>query len=131
MFAEMGVADQAALDAMEAAAVLSIRAGLEDGSYRGWLAEDGGRVVAGGGVVLCNFQPSPSEPRPRRAWILNMYTEPRFRRRGLARQLLERMIAWCREQGFRAVSLHASDDGRPLYEALGFQPTTEMRLVLK
>src|SRR4029077_5364059 len=40
------------------------------------------------------------------------------------------MIDWCREQGFAAVYLHSSKDGRPLYEALGFEPTTEMRLKL-
>ena len=62
--------------------------------------------------------------------ILNMYTEPEFRRRGLARMLMEKMIAWCREQGYNTVSLHASDKGRPLYEALGFRPTNELRLAL-
>jgi hypothetical protein len=40
------------------------------------------------------------------------------------------MIAWCREQGYKTVALHASDEGRPLYESLGFQPTNEMRLHL-
>lgn len=41
------------------------------------------------------------------------------------------MIEWCREQGFREVSLHASDEGRGRYEQLGFQPTNEMRLSLQ
>jgi GNAT superfamily N-acetyltransferase len=62
--------------------------------------------------------------------ILNMFTEPTFRRRGLARMLMQTMIAWCREQGYKTVALHASDEGRPLYESLGFQPTNEMRLHL-
>ncbi len=131
MFAEMGQSDPADLEAMAAAASTSVRSSLQDGSYRGWLAESDGRVVAGGGLVIFSYQPSPSEPAPRRASILNMYTEPEWRRRGLARQLMERMILWCREQGFRAVSLQASEDGRPLYERLGFKPTNEMRLVLK
>jgi len=41
------------------------------------------------------------------------------------------MIAWCRAQGFAGVTLHASDQGRPLYESLSFEPTTEMRLKLR
>ena len=49
-----------------------------------------------------------------------MYTEPEHRRRGLARRLMAEMIAWCRAAGLGSVSLHASDAGRPLYEALGF-----------
>jgi GNAT superfamily N-acetyltransferase len=56
---------------------------------------------------------------------------PDFRRKGIARDLMKIMIDWCRTEGFAAVYLHASKDGRPLYEALGFEPTTEMRLKLK
>jgi hypothetical protein len=38
---------------------------------------------------------------------------------------------WARERGLGAVALHASDDGQPLYEALGYRPTNEMRLDLR
>ena len=69
-------------------------------------------------------------PENRRAYILNMYVYPEFRRRGIARSLMHTMIDWCRRQGFATVSLHASRHGRPLYESLGFVPTTEMRLTL-
>jgi GNAT superfamily N-acetyltransferase len=131
MFADMGDGSEQTRAAMVAAARPFIRAGLADGSYRAWLAELDGRVVAGGGVAIVGFQPTPLDPGPRRAWVLNVYTEPAFRRQGLARQIVEHIIAWCREQGFAAVMLHASDDGRPLYEELGFQPTNEMRLLLK
>ena len=41
---------------------------------------------------------------------------------------METMIAWCRADGFEGVLLDASDDGRHLYESLGFLPTTTMRL---
>ena len=44
---------------------------------------------------------------------------------------MECIIAWCREQGFATLYLHASDAGRPLYEQLGFEPTNEMRLELR
>src|SRR5579885_701722 len=102
---------------------------LAGGTYKGWLAEEcDGRILAGGGLVLAAWPGYPGERNSRRAWILNMYTEPEARRRGLAKRLLEVMIAWCRANGFRAVSLHASDAGRPLYERLGFAATNEMRL---
>ncbi len=131
MFADMGYRDTASLDAMEATSASFIRAGLENGSYRGWLmtTADGG-VVAGGGVAILSYPSSPRDPSLHRAYILNMYTEPAYRKRGLASMIVEAMVRWCREQGFAWVSLHASADGRHLYESLGFQPTNEMRLAL-
>ena len=37
------------------------------------------------------------------------------------------VLAWTRDQAITSSVLHASDAGRPLYEALGFVPTNEMR----
>jgi GNAT superfamily N-acetyltransferase len=131
MFADMGYGDEAARAAMSETARPFIETALRDGSYRGWLVEEAGRVVAGGGVAIVAFQPTPMDPTPRRAWVLNMYTDPECRHRGLAKLLMETMIRWCREQGFKHLSLHASHSGRPLYEQLGFKPTNEMRLALE
>jgi GNAT superfamily N-acetyltransferase len=67
----------------------------------------------------------------RRVTILNVYTDPAYRRRGIARALMETMIDWCRRERFARVTLHASDDGRHLYESLGFEASNEMRLKLR
>jgi GNAT superfamily N-acetyltransferase len=131
MFADMGNRDPAALDAMEASSRPVFARGLADGSYRGWLAVDAsGRVVAGGGIIRLAYHPSPRDPDPRRSWIVNMYTEPEYRRQGLARRLMEAMVEWCRGQRMANVYLHASEEGRPLYESLGFKSSNEMRLAL-
>ncbi|HTP43420.1 MAG TPA: hypothetical protein VMJ13_02590, partial [Candidatus Acidoferrum sp.] len=59
---------------------------LHEGSYKAWLAEQSkGEIVAGGGIVLARWPGFPGESLAQRAWILNMYTEPHARRRGLAR----------------------------------------------
>ena len=60
--------------------------------------------------------------------ILNVYTEPEFRKRGIARQVMVTILKWLKQRGFRGVNLHASAEGRPLYEELGFEATNEMRL---
>jgi GNAT superfamily N-acetyltransferase len=130
MFADMGDRTPAALDAMDASSRPLFARALADGSYRGWLAQEDGRVVAGGGIIMLPYHSSPRDPKPRRAWIVNMYTEPGYRRQGLARRLMDEMIGWCRSQRMATVYLHASDEGRPLYESLGFRPTNEMRLPL-
>jgi len=129
MFQEMGFADAALLDDAGSAAEAYFRPALAEGTYRGWLVEnEDGVVVGGGGLLIAAWPGFPGEGQSRRAWILNMYTEPAYRRQGIARCLVETMIQWCRAEGFHAVALHASQQGRPLYEALGFTPTNEMRL---
>ena len=132
MFTDMGLADSKDLDAMEVTFAPYVMQALGNGSYRGWLAEtDGGRVVAGGGLIVHEWPARPGNPSdPHRAYILNVYTEPDHRKRGLARRIVMTILAWCRAEGFWAVSLHASTYGRPLYESLGFEPTNEMRLKL-
>jgi len=135
MFTDMGLADPndpAGLDAMEATFAPYVTRALGDGSYRGWLAEtDGGCVVAGGGLIVHEWPARPGNPSdPHRAYILNVYTEPDHRKRGLARRIVMTILAWCRAEGFWAVSLHASTYGRPLYESLGFEPTNDLRLKL-
>lgn len=118
--------------AMEATFVPWVRRGLAEGSYRGWLACAGdGRVIAGGGLIVHEWMAGPTNPDPRRAYIANIYTEPSYRRNGIARRIMQTIVDWCCAEGFKVVSLHASPFGRPLYESLGFEPTNEMRLHLE
>lgn len=132
MFEEIGFCDSAVLEGVDHVSRKYFREALRRGTYLGWLAEDSdGQIVGGGGIVVAAWPGYPGETRAERAWILNMYTEPGARRRGVAKRLLEAMIEWCRHEGYGAVSLHASAAGRPLYETIGFQQTNEMSLKLK
>jgi len=132
MWLELGRQEETALDLMETAAKEYFAAALADGSYRGFLAEDpSGAVVGGGGIVVSPWPGVLGQRQPRRAMILNMYVERAHRRKGIAQALMEAMIDWCRDHEFAYVSLHASPQGRGLYEKLGFRPTDEMRLELR
>jgi GNAT superfamily N-acetyltransferase len=64
------------------------------------------------------------------AYVNSVYVYPPYRRRGIARRLMEMALAWAREHECTQVRLRASDDGRPLYEQLGFRASTEMQLDL-
>ncbi|MBI5667377.1 MAG: GNAT family N-acetyltransferase [Chloroflexi bacterium] len=130
MFEDMGFDDTAILDAQEREFTGWLRERLENGRYRGWLAVNAaGEVVAGAGLWLLDWPPGPMGLAPFRGYILNVYTEPAYRKRGLARRLVQATIDWCHVQGIYAISLHASDEGRSVYESLGFAPTNEMRLM--
>lgn len=127
MFSDMGYrADRATYDAFR----VWVRERLADGRYRGWFMVDGDKVVAGVGLLLLDWPPGPMHIEPRRGFVYNVYTEADYRRRGLARQLMERLLDWCKGHEVTVVGLHASDAGRPLYESLGFHPTNEMIVML-
>ena len=131
MCEDMNYTDADVLSAMVSATADYLKKAIPEGSFRSWLACDNGRVVAGGAVVISPWPAHAYDLECRRATILNMYTEPEYRRRGIARQIMEIMIAWCKQEGFARVSLHASEHGRHLYESLGFEDSNEMRLNLR
>ena len=131
MYEDMHYTDPAALDTLASRSSAYLQTSMANGSFRAWLAADGSRIVAGGAVIISPWPAHPYDLECRRATILNVYTDPEFRRRGIARQLMQTMIAWCKCEGFARITLHASDDGRHLYESLGFEPSNEMRLNLR
>jgi GNAT superfamily N-acetyltransferase len=132
MFADMGYRDESALDAAVSGSRQFFEERMADGRFHAWVVETSEERIIGGGVILIlDHLPSPRDPHPRRPLIANVYTEPAYRRRGIARKLLETMVAWCREGGFNSITLYASPDGRALYESLGFTATNEMRIMLR
>jgi GNAT superfamily N-acetyltransferase len=131
MCEDMNYSDADVLSAMVTGTADYLKKAIPEGSFRSWLAYDNARVVAGGAVVISPWPAHAYDLECRRATILNVYTEPEYRRRGIARQIMEVIIAWCRIEGFARVSLHASHQGRRLYESLGFEDSNEMRLNLR
>lgn len=130
MFVDMGYRDEAALDSMAAKCHSWLLARMDRGEYLAWLAvAPDGSVVAGTGLWVMNWPPHMIGSGPR-GNILNVYTAVEYRRRGLAGELVKAALGWCRTSGVDVVVLHASPEGRHLYESMGFQATNEMRMNL-
>ena len=137
MFRDMGLVPDELFDSFRARCELSLHHMLEFGEYLGWLAtpnEQPGSILAGAGVQLRRVLPHPAGEPPemtiadgRHAIIINVFTEPEWRRHGLATLLLREIIAWARNERLDRLVLHASDEGRSIYERLGFIQTNEMR----
>ena len=131
MFEDIGHTDRAALDAMDAGFEQWVREKLASGEYVGWfLMDDAERVIAGAGLWVSDWAPGPTDASNRRGVIYNVYTGPAYRRKGLARRLMQIILDYCCANEIRTIILHASDEGRALYESMGFVQTNEMRIQL-
>lgn len=138
MFRDMGMLDDDALyETMRAATATQLADALPAGRYRAWVAmpdEGPEGIVAGAGLLLREALPGlrrrdgvPEVAIGPQGIVMNVFTERPWRRRGLARRLMEVLLAGAREARVSHLVLHASDEGRGLYESLGFKATNEMR----
>jgi GNAT superfamily N-acetyltransferase len=107
-----------------------LRTKLRSRKALAWIVEYDGRPVASGVVVIVDHHPRVKDPNGAIPYLMSMYTDVSFRRRGFARRIVNAAIAWARTEGFPTMELHAAEGGRRLYESMGFAPTNEMRLRL-
>jgi ribosomal protein S18 acetylase RimI-like enzyme len=133
MFREMGWSDESRFDTFIPAATTHLREGFSAGTCNGFVAEEtdeagARRIVATVALVWQQAAPTVRNVDGRVAYVLGMYVLPEFRRRGLARALMDATIACATENCAPLITLHASDEGRILYEKLGFVSAPEMRL---
>lgn len=135
MFRDMGDLADDHYGPLRAAAEREIAAWLASGDYVGFVANPHGRpgeIVAGAGIQIRKLLPRPLPGHAGfrlgpDAIVLNVFTERAWRRRGIAELLMRHVIDWAKAHGIAHLVLHASPDGRALYERLGFVPTNEMR----
>lgn len=80
-----------------------------------------------GNATLCytNMLPTFSHPGGKRAHLMNVHVEKEFRRKGIARRMIELLVDEAKERGVTEISLDATDDGRKLYEAIGWHKNSE------
>jgi len=129
MFLDAGQPDDVVMAAMERDFVPWVREKIAEDRYVGFLASERGVVVGGAGVWLMEFPPHFLDAAPVRAYLLNFYTAPEVRGRGLAGSLVDRCVEEARVRGCEVVTLHASKFGKPIYEKKGFKQTNEMMLL--
>ena len=121
LFCEVGELDDPLADAaLWQATQAYFSAAQADGSARSWLVEADGEAVACGTLALFVRPPYPGNLAGREAYLLNMYTVPAWRKRGMASALLDAMARHAQEQQLGKLWLHASTDGRAIYERFGF-----------
>ena len=118
-------------EAMDKAHEEKLRKEIADGTCKVWVIGIDNKIVASGAISIDSMTPTPYDPSYRVAYLHSIYTEPSYRKRGLAERITKQAMTYCRSQGIKRMILEASDAGRPIYEKLGFQPSGRtMRLSL-
>ena len=93
---------------------------LADGTFVSWLALDGDKIIGTSGMSFVEKPPYFSCPSGKIGLLSSMFTNPAYRRKGIARELLHRVVEEARAYGCGAVQITASDMGVKLYTAYGF-----------
>lgn len=137
MFRDMGKLPDRSYAEMVEASRSYFAAAVASGEYVAWLATPASEpqtIVAGAGMQIRRVLPSirlgvnGAEVTSRPVgYVMNVFVERAWRRRGLARLLMERVLDEAARRDVAHVALHASAEGRSLYESLGFRQTNEMR----
>jgi len=94
---------------------------LSESNYVNWLALDGDKIVGTGGICFYQIPPNFLNVTGDRGYIVNMFTTPSHRRRGISKAIFEQLMQAAALRGVPQVSLHATATGRGLYEQFGFQ----------
>ena len=105
---------------VESESYLYYTSAMENGRHTAYLVFDGNLFIGAGGISYYTVMPTFHNPSGEKAYIMNMYTKPDYRRKGIATKTLDLLVRDAKEHGVTAISLEATDIGRKLYEKYGF-----------
>lgn len=94
---------------------------MAEGTFVSWLALDGDKIIGTSGMSYVEKPPYFSCPTGRLGLLSSMYTDPGYRRMGIGKELLHRVVEEARNYGCGSVWITASDMGVKLYTAFGFE----------
>ncbi len=132
MWEAIGSYSRLDLDQADATYERWLRKKMRDRRFVACIAETSERAAVGSGGIWLQ----PAQPRPGRLqtstlpYLMSMYTDPAYRARGIASEVVRWAIRWSRARSYPRLILHASPWGRALYRKLGFVRGWEMRIDL-
>lgn len=94
---------------------------MEDGTFVSWIALDGGTIIGTSGISFVEKPPYFGCPNGKIALLSSMFTSNEYRRQGIAKQLLSKVVSESNKYGCGTVQITASDMGILLYTDFGFQ----------
>ena len=94
---------------------------LSDGTFVSWLALDNDRIIGTSGMSIVEKPPYFGCPSGKIGLLSSMFTDPSYRRKGIAKTLLSKVIDEAKTQGCGTVQITASNMGVLLYSDYGFE----------
>ena len=105
---------------------------MKSNEFISWLAEADKKFIATCGLSFLQKPPHFFNMTGKFAYIMNMYTKPEWRRKGISSALLDKLIEEIKEKGIQSVVLHATPYGKSLYEKFGFRENDGVKeMILK
>jgi len=105
---------------------------MKSNEFIAWLAESDNEIIAISGLSFLQKPPHFINMTGKFAYIMNMYTKPEWRRKGIGAALLEKLFVEIKKKGIQSVVLHTTPYGRPLYEKYGFRENDgDKEMILK
>ena len=122
--------DSADMSEVKAQSYDYYRKAILNGECIVYLVFDDDKLVGCGGVSFFIVMPTCHNPTGKKAYLMNIYTSPEYRRKGIAYKTLDLLIKATREKGINHITLEATVMGRPMYEKYGFtKMNDEMELL--
>lgn len=93
---------------------------ISDGTFVSWLAIDGQKIVGTSGMSFVEKPPYFGCLNGKIGLLSSMFTDKSYRRQGIAKQLLSKVVNEARKYGCGTIQITASDMGMLLYKEFGF-----------
>ena len=97
------------------------RTALGNNTFTSWIALDNEEIIATSGLSFSIVPPVFHVLDGKVAYIMNIFTFPLYRNRGIGTELFKRIVEEAKQFGYKKITLNASDMGKPLYEKYGFK----------
>ena len=94
---------------------------MKDGTFVSWLALDGNNTIGTSGMSFVEKPPYFGCPSGKIGLLSSMFTNPNYRRNGIAKELLSRIVNEAKQYGCGTIQITASDMGVKLYTDFGFE----------
>lgn len=106
------------------------KSSLVNGAHTAYLVFDGEKFIGSGGISFFRVMPTYHNPTGRKAYIMNIYTDPEYRRRGVGYKVVDLLVSEAKKKGVYHITLEATKMGRKLYEKYGFSDMKD-EMILK